>query len=217
MSDFSSVSPNYHITAMPAFIIGGGSSFQTTREWLKPFKEDGFTIGVNNSYTSFSCDFGFSLDHVWIKNKAHELSFQKRNNLYVAVSPTWQFSRYPKADGAKYLKRIRNIVMSENPEEVTGLNSGYGAINLAYLMGFKEIFLFGFDMAPTPHWHGGYSWHSPVKAQSYVSWKEELLWGEEYLRKKGVSIYNVSPFSIGKCGISESERLSEIITRKNQA
>lgn len=39
----------------------------------------------------------------------------------------------------------------------TGKNSGYQAINLAYLFGARRIVLLGFDMAvdgPRRHWHG---------------------------------------------------------------
>ena len=79
-----------------------------------------------------------------------------------------------------------------------GNNSGYAAINLAYLLGAKKIILLGYDMkndGMKGHYHNGY----PVPVTGDIVYKEQFLPGfdilADHLNKKGVKVYNASVYS----------------------
>lgn len=68
--------------------------------------------------------------------------------------------------GATILRNAGVWGLSANPDAVcNGRNSGYQAINLAYLLGASRILLLGYDLQPGPggegHWHGDH----PNRAQ----------------------------------------------------
>jgi hypothetical protein len=76
----------------------------------------------------------------------------------------------------------------------SGSNSGYQAVNLAYLFGAKEILLVGYDMQRTygmSHWHGdhhgGLSQQMPM--ETWVIKFEQLA---KDLRERGVRVVNCS-------------------------
>jgi hypothetical protein len=86
-----------------------------------------------------------------------------------------------------------------------GNNSGYGAINLAFLMGAKRIYLLGYDMSsisPTQtHFHSGYKefnvTHNPkVYKDNMIPYFDKLV---QPLKTKGIEIYNANKNSKLKC------------------
>ena len=74
----------------------------------------------------------------------------------------------------------------------TGGNSGYQAINLAYLWGASRILLVGYDMQPTggqAHWFGQHA--APlVQKQLFTEWCHRYQALAEDLQKKGVEVIN---------------------------
>ena len=79
-----------------------------------------------------------------------------------------------------------------------GNNSGYAAINLAYLLGVKRILLLGYDMhndGKKGHYHDGY----PVPATGDNIYKDQFIPGfqvlADILKQKRIEVYNASPRS----------------------
>lgn len=76
-----------------------------------------------------------------------------------------------------------------------GSNSGYQAINLAYLWGAAEIILLGYDMQATggkQHWFGDHP-DGPMKVQShYDSWMTDYSRLADGLARAGVEVINCS-------------------------
>ena len=83
-----------------------------------------------------------------------------------------------------------------------GGNSGYQAINLAYLWGAKAIVLLGFDCSPAKdgkaHWFGQ---HGPglTRQQPFSLWQAHFPQLAEDLKAQGVPVYNASRETALRC------------------
>lgn len=75
----------------------------------------------------------------------------------------------------------------------TGGNSGYQAVNLAYLLGASRICLLGYDMQPTggkTHWHGDHKKLSNPTPGSYKRWRQHFTRLHQDLVAEGVELIN---------------------------
>lgn len=85
-----------------------------------------------------------------------------------------------------------------------GGNSGYQAINLAYLWGARRLVLLGFDCkkdkAGKRHWFGEHP--SPLtltQESTYADWRRNFTALAADLKKEGVEVINCSPDSALAC------------------
>ena len=88
----------------------------------------------------------FSLDHHWVYRRRDFLAGHQGEKFVSLPLETW-----PECDGiprVTYLRHSTEQGLSDNPGVIHGLESGYGAINLAYLKRAREIHLVGYDMDP---------------------------------------------------------------------
>ena len=89
----------------------------------------------------------FSLDNHWIRRHRTALWHYRGEKYFALPLETW-----PECGGirnAVYLQWSHADGLSDQPDTICcGCNSGYGAINLAYLKHAKVIHLVGFDMDP---------------------------------------------------------------------
>lgn len=143
------------------YVIGGGPS-------LKDFdftNLSGYKIGANKSAIVANCDTLFTLDKHYA-NQAREDIKNFPGDKIVALR---NYKEHDPIEGAIYVKCL-HTGLSTDVTSVCGLNSGYGAINVAFLKGAKEIRLLGFDMKMQgdKHFHGGYSWDNTKG--NYKSW-----------------------------------------------
>lgn len=77
-----------------------------------------------------------------------------------------------------------------------GGNSGYGALNLAYLKGSRRIILLGYDFCHSAtHWHEGYAWQGKSNDSMYRKWATQFIRALPQLHKHGVQVLNASPDS----------------------
>lgn len=83
----------------------------------------------------------------------------------------------------------------------TGGNSGYQAINLAFLWGAKRIVLVGYDMQPTggrKHWFGDHP--APlVQSQSFGEWLHRFDKMARDLEARGVEVINCTEETALRC------------------
>jgi hypothetical protein len=85
--------------------------------------------------------------------------------------------------------------LSDSPDLIHyGQNSGYQALNIAWLMGARRILLLGYDMKfaanGASHWFGDH----PDKIRSnYPSWLTGFSQAAEQLHAAGVEVINCSP------------------------
>jgi len=147
-------------------------------------------------------DAVFALDRRWICRQADKLRHECRAEIFLA--PTGQEYEFPLEcpliERAKYLRLSRFEGLSDDPAVIqSGGNSGFGAVNLAYLKGAKRIVLFGFDYTEQGGHHyklENYYWYSAGQNARY--WKN---WGDNFnaclpqLKRSGVEVLNASPIS----------------------
>ena len=80
-----------------------------------------------------------------------------------------------------------------------GGNSGYQAMNLAYLFGVKKIVLLGFDMQMTDgkqHYFGNHPYHPKPnqgpRTPQFMSWRPHFEHIARDLKKEGVQVVNAT-------------------------
>jgi hypothetical protein len=103
--------------------------------------------------------------------------------------------------GVIRLKGQHKQGISESPEVINyGSNSGFQALNLAFLLGAKRILLLGYDMKVASgganHWFG----HHPDKIVSnYPAWLSNFSVAADQFKKLGIEVINCSSDSALTC------------------
>jgi len=97
--------------------------------------------------------------------------------------------------GLQGIRSLNRAGLTASPKTLhVGGNSGYGAINLAYLFGARRILLVGFDMQRTggaSHWHGDHV--KPLSTgQPFSRWLEKFPQLARDLAAAGVATINCS-------------------------
>lgn len=157
-------------------------------------------IVTNTSYQKFLApDVVYGCDFLWWKVNMQAVKDHYRGNSFV---------RYWTQDRAAAERFGLNYVRHESREGLgrtalrTGGNSGYGAVNLAYLFGAKRILLIGFDMKEGPkgekHWHPDHP-KPLVQKQQFHEWIHKFKALADDLKAAGVEVINCTPGSALKC------------------
>lgn len=169
------------------YIIGGGPSL-TGFNWNKLFGKK--TIAVNKSILSYpNADALYWTDsrvYGWYKNEIDKfkgLKYSIRHNITYT-------------NDVKVLRKSNKFGLEDSKDALChGNNSGYAAINLAYLLGAKRIILLGYDMrndGTRGHYHDGY----PVPITGNNIYKDQFIPGfqviADLLKQKNVEVYNAS-------------------------
>jgi hypothetical protein len=102
-----------------------------------------------------------------------------------------------KAAGCVLLRNRGIWGLSTDPGAIcNGRNSGYGAINLAVLLGAVRILLLGYDCGPGPdgqtHWHGDHPHGAGPTDLIFRSWRAAYKTLPEPLAAAGVTVLNAS-------------------------
>lgn len=102
-----------------------------------------------------------------------------------------------KAAGCVLLRNRGIWGLSTDPGAIcNGRNSGYGAINLAVLLGAVRIILLGYDCGPGPdgqtHWHGDHPHGAGPTDLIFRSWRAAYRTLPEPLAAAGVTVQNAS-------------------------
>lgn len=123
----------------------------------------------------------FSADHRWVRrNRVFLESFGGEKYFSIALD-TWPDCMG--ISGATYLHRGYGGGLSEDPRALeVGGNSGYAAINLAYLRGAQSIHLVGFDMLP-------------ADGEKFQHWAPRFRTMIPQLTARGVQVLNHNPDS----------------------
>ena len=186
------------------YVIGGGPSLEGFNFEVL----DGYTVGANKSAIVAKTDTMFSLD--WkFGFESHEEILEYPGEVYFAVMSKHETKYNPKIT---YLKSNREGSMSTDPKMIIGLNSGYGALNIAILKGAKKINLLGFDMqlGAKKHFHGGYKWDGS-KGASYNAWARRFKTAKAKIEELEIDVTNyVGPQGSGLHYYFKSEPLKQL-------
>lgn len=156
-------------------------------------------------------DHCFGLDVPWMHRQREALS-RLAIPLHLAVPK--ELGR-PDIPNAIFYERIRSRIvrLSIDPNKIEcGRNSGFGALNLAFLMGAKRIVLFGYDYQPDSYYcPQRYTHKKPESVNHWPAWAAIYEQIKEQLQQAGVEVINASPSStitaFPKIGIEETLHL----------
>jgi len=131
------------------FVIGGGPSLSGFDWTLLKGKH---TIGCNVAFKLGAdvCNVCFFSDLKWFLVFSHELRAFTGDVVTHCQRVLPQINEHP------YLKVLRRAADGLQPDALGfGGNSGCGAVNLAFLLGARRVFLLGFDCKHEAqhHWH----------------------------------------------------------------
>lgn len=127
----------------------------------------------------------FSLDNNWIRRRRVFLAGFPGEKYLALPLETWpDCADIP---GAVYLRWEHADGLSDDPGAInTGGNSGYGALNLAYLKHAREIHLIGYDM-------------DPGDFDQYYHWALAFPRALPQLQGRGARVVNHNPQSFITC------------------
>ena len=172
------------------YIIGGGPS-------LVDFNWNSLngkrTLAINKAITTYP-----NADALYWTDTRFYFWHKKEVDNYAGLKFTIKYKE-GYTDDILILNKGNSVGLSESTDSLChGNNSGYAAINLAFLLGAKRIVLLGYDMKNNGrqgHYHDGY----PVPAIGDKVYKEQFMPGFQSLAheldKKGVKVYNASMHS----------------------
>lgn len=149
-NSYGSVSPlNWTTESRSCWIVAGGPSArsfdhrQLAGQCIIAVNDGVFVAGPAKPETVVM----FSADSQWVSHHRSLLA-NAAGDRYVCVHlDTWPACAG--IQGVTYLDRYRGVLSRDRTQVAIGGNSGYGAINLAYLLGATLIHLIGFDMDPS--------------------------------------------------------------------
>lgn len=182
----------------PCTIIASGTSV-TRKDVAAIERTDCFILGVNRAFEIVSSD---RLDALYACDQKFWLHYGDQVPgacRKYTLDKGWQ--------DKKLLAEHRDLTVMQAltaegistkwPCLCTGQNSGYQALNLAYLLGFREVYLLGYDLKPGPggkiHWHDDHPkpMHNP-KADRLKKWRRHYEDAAPLYRDLGCSVTNLS-------------------------
>ncbi len=172
----------------PVYIVGGGPSLRDFDfERLRGRR----VLAVNEAFVNlpFAPDAVFSLDSNWARHRCAEMTCFTGEKFLAVQEPYW-----PYVDpSAIMLRRLRRpgLSVDQGSVHICG-TSGYGALNVAYLKRAREIFLLGFDMAGSGHWHPEPGWGGEIALEPWAAAFDDA---SAQLSAEGVKVWNCSPRS----------------------
>ena len=97
--------------------------------------------------------------------------------------------------GRNYLSDLRGTI-EESPHLINqGSNTGYSALNVAYHLGAKTIYLLGYDMKidkDKTNWHNGYPNQISLTPKMMKTFLMVFQGSNELYKEKDIKIYNVN-------------------------
>ena len=155
------------------YIIAGGNSVSDVN--LQKL-QDGDVIAVNKSILDYpNAKYFITMDHSFLKKldlKKRVLSGSPATKFFIAnLVPEYMEEKNGGFNDSRwnlqYNLRLFDVIIKSRAYEGfgrdwndfrSGMNSGYCAIQLGIILGYKEIYLIGYDLMAhqQTHYHGGY-------------------------------------------------------------
>lgn len=174
-------------------IVAGGWSVRDIDVSRLP----GLVIGVNDSALLLPrCDIALSMDRLWSEARAPALRAQKRRT-HLRRSAVKNVEPWPEL--TVFECDYTTGAMSATSGILNGGNSGICALNLAYQMRPKRVFLCGFDMSRgpngEPYWYPPYAWApgGATSDQRYAEWAPQFVPAALAFAQARIEVLNVSP------------------------
>lgn len=192
----------------PTLLIGGGPSLRGLD--LSKIKEHGRVVLINDAARFIQGDVLFTADSRWIQSRKELMGDWpgwigwKGEEIIFTVSRFHRLQNLKTASRITYLERAypANFSLSTKLDQLTvGGNSGFAALNLAFLKRSKTVYLLGFDLAPGPHanWHDGYKDQNRLSNHGYYKgWNLSFTKVASQLKGR-VQVINLNQDSAVRC------------------
>jgi hypothetical protein len=174
-------------------VLGGGwSALFVDRDQLP-----GYVIGVNDSAVLAKCHLCISMDRLWTEYRWQNLASLGRGALIRDAA----LKNIPEPR-PKWLHPFecdyKSNTFSADETRLNGTNSGYCALNRAWQIRPRLVYLFGFDMNRSPngnaYWYPPYPWapQGATKAGKYDQWMREMDEAARQFKAADIDVVNVS-------------------------
>lgn len=182
--------------ATVAYILGGGRSLPV--DMVPRLQGRGFVIAVNNAYQIAPfAQMIYWADRPWFEEHHMRLVDHPAEFKVTRCEPHIRHN----VKNVRLVEWDKDAWLSTRTSYVAGMDSGTNALNIAYLLGARQIVLLGFDMSPVGHWHEGHSKKSaPPPDDIYrTRYVPVLNVMANKLKQDGVEVVNASPGSYLQC------------------
>jgi len=191
------------------FVIGGGSSLKDF-DFLKLKDKD--TIAVNMAALDVpNPTYCITADST-ILRKVQEGYFKEVDTTWILVtnpnhcSMKWQDGKFIGKHGFVYNLFCMNMVIRNAGVEgigfsfndfKTGYNSGFSGFQLAVLLGYKRIYLLGFDLVSGSqcHYHSRYNGRE-IRKESFDKYYDNFIIALKRIKEEtDIEVFSMSPIS----------------------
>lgn len=182
-------------------ILAGGPTVKSYD--LSTLKSRGYVVGVNESFVLYDCHAGISMDRLWMENR-YQLVQESDKPFWTRASAVKNIAEDIRNTFLLFECKESNI-LSEEPNQINGTNSGMCAMNLALHKKPKVIYLLGFDMKMTNgknYWYEPYSWvplAKLMKRRKYELWVAQFNDIAVLMKRLGIEVKNVTHNSALSC------------------
>ena len=180
------------------FIVGGGPSL-TNFDWS--LLKDKNVLVLNRGVEKVPNALGL----LWNDVKFHKDNVENIKNFKGLKISTTRYippggSHLCECDiiwvkGRNYWSDVCGFI-EDSPYVVNqGSNTGYSALNVAYHLGAKTIYLLGYDMKldkGKTNWHSGYPNQNPLAIKMLETFGDVFRGVKKQYEEKGIKIYNVN-------------------------
>lgn len=175
-------------------IVGGGPSALECGAARAP----GYVIAVNDAYQHVRHDAVLSMDGRWALHRMPDFGGRNGPTLWLRRRALTKLGGFNQV----LWPRVRVFDCDHNsphfggPGQLNGGNSGYCAMNLAWQMWPKTVYLFGFDHTGG-HFHPEYEWRlrgegSCNSPEKFRNWAKDCKRARELFDERGVEVFNTS-------------------------
>ena len=168
-------------------IIAGGPSL--TREDVSLCERSGLSLlGINNAYQICQrLDYLYACDKKWWSKHYEKMILNCRR---------FSLEETPHLDVEALENDGFDGISHQWPKVRTGGNGGYQALNLAVILGYKNIVLLGYDMQPGEkgelHWHPDHEGLNNPNPKRLEAWREAFNRAAPIIARMGVAVVNAT-------------------------
>lgn len=173
-------------------ILAGGSSVNEID--ISRLQNLGYVLGVNDAALYASVDECITMDRLWFENR-HQL-VPTEVTIYMRESALK--APHTRDNVVLYKNDHTKFHMAEDQDTLNGTNSGMVAINRAYHLRPRNVYLLGFDMHRNSkgeaYWYPPYPWARPegsTGTQRYAQWSAQFAVIQHQFWLRGINILNV--------------------------
>jgi hypothetical protein len=183
-------------------VVAGGYSFSEVDHQKIPHP----VISVNDALLYLECgvELIVSMDRLWTEGRWDILCDRKIKS-YIRTAALKRVKFQDKDWCRPFVCNHTSAQFGDQLSEMNGANSGYCALNLAYIFRPTELYLFGFDMQPGPkgqrRWYPLTPWevernYGPTTGYKFGSWANDMVVAAKMFDDIGTRVFNVSTRSL---------------------